>query len=199
MTGGPVVIIGDDDDIDRRGPAVTFGPRPPLSPPLVPDVGAHPRPPWSPAVGRAFAVGAALLVGLVAGWVSISPAPADPHPPGRRPAPVARPGWCPGCGPGVSWFPDRGEVVVGQGPTRARYALGRPGDRLLVGDWACDGREAAALYRPSTGEVLRFDRWATPEDPTPTAERQATGIVDGTARIVRDGACDEVVVLPRSP
>ena len=41
-----------------------------------------------------------------------------------------------------------------------RYGIGRAGDRIAVGDWACDGRATPALLRPGTGEVFVFRAWA---------------------------------------
>jgi hypothetical protein len=45
-----------------------------------------------------------------------------------------------------------------------RWALGEPGDTVAVGDWDCDGLATPAVYRPSSGEVFVFSRWATPEE-----------------------------------
>jgi hypothetical protein len=194
VTGRPTVVIGDDVTLDRHRPAVTFGPRPPEPPRSC--AARERRVP--PAVGRVAAAGAALLVGLLAGWATISPAPAGPRPPADSRPPVEHAPSCPGCGRNVAWYPDRGEVIVRHGASRSRYAVGRPGDHLLVGDWDGDGRDAAALYRPSTGEVLRFDRWATVDDPPPVADRQATGITGGSPRLVRLDGHDEVVVDPPS-
>ena len=36
---------------------------------------------------------------------------------------------------------------------RHRFAMGRPGDQLLLGDWDGDGRDTPALYDPSAGTV----------------------------------------------
>jgi tRNA A-37 threonylcarbamoyl transferase component Bud32 len=43
------------------------------------------------------------------------------------------------------------------------YALGRPGDLAVVGDWNCDGTETPALLRPATGEVAVFSEWPEPK------------------------------------
>lgn len=59
-------------------------------------------------------------------------------------------------------------VVVTAGVVEARgirYAVGRPGDRVLVGDWRCDGHATAAVLRPGTGEVFLFAGWATQGEP----------------------------------
>ena len=78
-----------------------------------------------------------------------------------------------------------GTVEVGG----VRYAIGRPGDLVLVGDWGCASRPIATVLRPDTGEVFVFrgvrpgraeprhrfgrppHRWRqrAPTAPTPTA------------------------------
>ncbi|MEZ5145455.1 MAG: hypothetical protein R2726_23520 [Acidimicrobiales bacterium] len=40
----------------------------------------------------------------------------------------------------------------------ARYAIGEPGDELLVGDWRCTGSLAVAVVRPTWGDVYLFER-----------------------------------------
>ena len=44
-----------------------------------------------------------------------------------------------------------------------QYALGRPGDIAVVGDWDCNGSDTPALLRPSTGEVAVFADWPAPK------------------------------------
>lgn len=44
-----------------------------------------------------------------------------------------------------------------------RYRVGQAGDRVLVGDWRCDGDPEPALLRPSTGEVFVFRGWIARE------------------------------------
>lgn len=43
-----------------------------------------------------------------------------------------------------------------------RYAIGSATDRVVVGDWDCDGVATPAVLRPSTGEVSVFARWSGP-------------------------------------
>ncbi|MGI8807244.1 MAG: hypothetical protein ACR2KK_05295 [Acidimicrobiales bacterium] len=76
-----------------------------------------------------------------------------------------------------------------------RWALGRAGDQVAVGDWACQGSRTLALFRPSTGEVFRFDAWASPgQDLTaPAVARVPGGVALRAADVDRDG-CHEVVV-----
>jgi hypothetical protein len=77
----------------------------------------------------------------------------------------------------------------------ARWALGQPGDQVAAGDWGCQGTRTLALFRPSTGEVFRFDGWATPgQDLRATAVvRVPGGVAIRAADVDRDG-CHEVVV-----
>jgi hypothetical protein len=56
-------------------------------------------------------------------------------------------------------------------PMPRRFALGRPGDRLYLGDWNCDGIATPALFRPSTGASLYYDTWSTNEKPSNNATR----------------------------
>ena len=74
------------------------------------------------------------------------------------------------------------------------YQVGRPGDLLLLGDWNCDRIDTPALYRPTTGEVFRFDAWAGAgaQVEAVAANRLAAGatptVVTGTA------ACDHIAI-----
>jgi len=61
-----------------------------------------------------------------------------------------------------------------------RYAVGAPGDIVVLGDWDGDGQRTAAVLRPSTGEVFVFSTWSTGED---VIVRAAT-VVPGAAELV---------------
>jgi hypothetical protein len=76
-----------------------------------------------------------------------------------------------------------------------RWALGRAGDQVATGNWGCQGTFTLALFRPSTGEVFRFDDWAGPgHDLKATAIAVVTGgQALRAADVDRDG-CHEVVV-----
>jgi hypothetical protein len=63
-----------------------------------------------------------------------------------------------------------GHIVEHDG---VRFAVGRSGDRVALGDWDCDGALTPALLRPRTGEVHVFDEWARPGAPV-AARRLAT-------------------------
>ena len=75
--------------------------------------------------------------------------------------------------------PAVGSVVVANGK---RYRVGQDGDRLLIGDWACDGEATPAAFRPSTHEVFVFDRWAIDR---PLAIEPTATVPDA----VSDGQC----------
>jgi hypothetical protein len=73
-----------------------------------------------------------------------------------------------------------------------RYAVGEPGDVVLLGDWDCDGTASPVVHRPATGQVWRFDAW--PETTTPLAPAVvSTGAADVAVR--RSGDCDQLVVV----
>jgi len=76
-----------------------------------------------------------------------------------------------------------------------RWALGQAGDQVATGDWGCQGSRTLALFRPSTGEVFRFEGWAGPgQDLTTTAvARVPGGQALRAADVDRDG-CHEAVV-----
>jgi hypothetical protein len=76
-----------------------------------------------------------------------------------------------------------------------RWALGQAGDQVATGDWGCQGTRTVAVFRPSTGELFRFDGWALPGvDVKATAvARVPGGLALRAADVDRDG-CHEAVV-----
>ncbi|HTN78894.1 MAG TPA: hypothetical protein VMK16_04395, partial [Acidimicrobiales bacterium] len=84
---------------------------------------------------------------------------------------------------------DGSQIVV----DGVRYDVGQSGDALSVADWDCDGRDTAALVRPSTGEVYVFDGWATKAEPT--TGRLLDRVVGATAIAPPDGDCGVLTVL----
>jgi len=76
-----------------------------------------------------------------------------------------------------------------------RWSLGEEGDQVAIGDWACRGSRTVALFRPSTGEIFRFDGWAgLGHDVTATfVARVQGGSALRAADVDRDG-CHELVV-----
>lgn len=75
-----------------------------------------------------------------------------------------------------------------------RYAVGRPGDVAVLGDWDCDGTPTPALYRPSTGEAFVFGSWARAGRPVRAhgAGRHPPG---GVVTVVAGpGGCDRLSI-----
>lgn len=73
-----------------------------------------------------------------------------------------------------------------------RWALGRPGDQITLGDWDCDGSATPAVYRQSTGDVFVFDAWADHSRPL---EVDPVGHVPGGVRFgTSRPSCDVPVV-----
>lgn len=76
------------------------------------------------------------------------------------------------------------------------YRLGRPGDRPVLGDWDCDGEVTPVLLRPSTGDVISFDRWARSRESL--AGRPVQRVDDAVDLLRRTGprpGCDDLAVL----
>jgi hypothetical protein len=76
-----------------------------------------------------------------------------------------------------------------------RWSLGQVGDQVATGDWGCQGGRTVALFRPATGEIFRFDGWASPAR---DLQAKAVARVDGgsvlrAADLDGDG-CHEAVV-----
>ncbi len=71
-------------------------------------------------------------------------APTAPAPPCTRSAPAPAEG-----------------IIVGAD----RYAVGDPGDEVLVGDWRCDTSLDVTVVRPRTGDVYLFERLPHSGDP----------------------------------
>ncbi|MGZ4728670.1 MAG: protein kinase domain-containing protein, partial [Acidimicrobiales bacterium] len=91
-----------------------------------------------------------------------------------------------GCTVDVLWWPDRAEAErPDPSGARRRFALGQPGDQLLLGDWDGDGRDTPALYSPSTGAVTRFDGWARAGEALPGSVVTTEAPAHGIARVDR--------------
>ncbi|HEX2699564.1 MAG TPA: hypothetical protein VHM89_05090 [Acidimicrobiales bacterium] len=77
----------------------------------------------------------------------------------------------------------------------ARYALGRPGDLVVLGDWGCAGRRTPALLRPSTGQVFAFDTW--PDEGRDAVARMVGTVPGGSGLRAMDAdgdGCDDMEV-----
>lgn len=137
---------------------------------LRPAVHSEPRVVGSPATAPPSAPGPGAPVVDEA-----APEP-SPSPPAARlwPPPPPPTGACPGPGgsgggkqdpapPGVAGENCRDTVVVSDGIVRSgsrRFAVGSPGDLIVLGDWNCDQATTPAVLRPSTGGLFVFDQWA---------------------------------------
>jgi hypothetical protein len=135
------------------------------------------------------AVVAGALTAASSGLVG-RPAPA-PEPAARCeavPGPLAADVDGDGCEEGVA-FAD-GIVTAGL----RRLAVGAPGDRVTTGRWTCGGR-LLALLRPATGQIFRFDAWASDSQPVATtAGAQVDGAVGLQAVPGAIGGCDDLAV-----
>jgi hypothetical protein len=103
--------------------------------------------------------------------------------------------WHDSCRVVVLWLPDEQRLLAPTADGYWWFALGRPGDVVLFGDWDCDGRDTPALYRPSSGTVHQFDRWADRDGPV-VAEVEPTGVLDGRPTVVDHHGCATVQVTP---
>lgn len=92
------------------------------------------------------------------------------------------------------------EIRIDDGALRPqRFDLGQRGDRLLLGDWDCDGIDTPALYRPTTGVTSYYDSWATEADGSDgvVAISEVPGVAgaEPTASDTDGDGCDEVVLV----
>lgn len=76
-----------------------------------------------------------------------------------------------------------------------RYAVGRPGDAAVAGDWACTGRRTLALLRPATGEVFAFDGWPAGDEELVARLLGTVAGARGLRALDADGdGCDDLEV-----
>jgi hypothetical protein len=167
------------------GTIATTGPH--AGPPGGPPTGPHAGPPGGPTTSTAGAgCGAVSRVGTAAGAGITVTGDLDGN----------------GCVTGVQWAAPHIVVPPGAGRKAGRYDLGRAGDELLLGDWDCDGRDTAGLYRPGTGEVFLFSTWPHPGRTLAPATIARTPVRNGRAAVRRrlgGGACARVEVRPLPP
>ena len=179
----------DVDPSPGRRRTVEWGPRPPRHAVVEAGSGAG-RP------ARVLVAGGLALVVCLA--VAVTALHARP---GRHACPPVGPGHADllgtGCAQAVTWSGEVLTVAAASGAPVERFHLGRPGDRLVLGRWACAPRATPALYRPATGEVLVYP--SLPGAPGPGSgvepRRTASGVVAGEPVVVADHrGCDTVVV-----
>jgi hypothetical protein len=179
----------DADPSPGRRRTVEWGPRPPRRAPAAPGRVARRPARLVAATGLALAVCVAFGLGALRAR------------PGARACPPVGPAHADllgtGCPQAVTWSGEVLTVAAASGAGVERFHLGRPGDRLVLGRWACAPRATPALYRPATGEVLVYP--SLPGAPGSgrgiAPHRTASGVVAGEPVVVADHrGCDTVVV-----
>lgn len=160
--------------------------------PVVPARRRHGRPPsW---VLGAAAVGV-VVVGLARGTLGTAPSPSSTAASGA-PAPAGHPPPAPDTlASAPTTGTDRADVgspVTPTAPSGAdgeaprlvhdgvTYAIGQPGDRVVIADWDCDGEPTPGLLRPATGEIFLFPGWATDDEPISV---RAVAVVEGATAL----------------
>lgn len=141
------------------------------------------------------------------------PAPAsgaEPPPPGgsSSAAPGGTVGTGPATGPETGTGPGTAPATVLE-HAGVRYAIGDPGDIVVLGDWDCDGMPTPSVVRRADGSAWVFRRWADGAEvaaadllgdglaPVAAVSRKEEGGCDVLAITTADGR--EVVVRPGSP
>ncbi len=163
-----------DAQLGGEARPATAPPRPsrarPATRPVDPAHGAAPR--RSPALRSAIpvvlvlgAVSAAGYFGLSAWWAPARErtAVADTRPtPGAPTTTTGRPTPVPSTRPTTTTTTTTAllEVAPVVEHDGRRYAIGAPGDVVLVGPWRCDGRPLPAVVHPADGTVHVFGEWA---------------------------------------
>jgi hypothetical protein len=209
---------GADGRAHERSPTQLFGPAPPRAASAAPDRRGIDRRLLVAAAALVLAVPLAVAWWLATGDETSEAPPAaadDPvrevlEEPERTPADLCEdvePAEVDGaevfpadveardCSVPVSW--DGATLLVPRPDgTPVRYELdAEEGDRMVFGDWNCDGRETPALYRPSSGEVFLFEGFA--DDGEVTVRGEPSGVTDGEPRVVTDAeGCHRVEVEP---
>lgn len=175
--------------IHEQVPAARL-PNPGTGPLLPPGAMGRPGRPLPPLARRVVVASAPLLLVVALGWLALRD-PESPRP-GERPALPAQASRPPVAAPPAPAHFHEG-VLTFEG---ARYAVGRPGDAVALGDWSCTGRPTPVVVRPATGEVFAFDGWP---EPGRDVTARSLGRVERAwgARANRAGAngCDDVEVL----
>jgi hypothetical protein len=97
-----------------------------------------------------------------------------------------------GCAEPMEWHDG---VIFTTTPTGEllRFAVGRPGDVLVVGHWTCTNLDLPAVYRRGTGEVFYVQGWPDAARRVKSEPAVQTRIRDGTATTT-GGRCQRVEV-----
>ncbi len=74
-----------------------------------------------------------------------------------------------------------------------QFEIGRPGDKVVLGDWRCDGTVTPAVLRPSTGEVFVFRSWTVDNGEITVPATSVVAGADGLRATPR-GRCEVLVV-----
>jgi len=151
----------------HRRPVEPSAPMPQPSPPRPGPPGHRPRR-WSPS--KVLAIAAVLAFAAIAisshqsGGTSALPDAAFPVTSTTAPARTTAP------------YEINGNTIVQSGVS---FTAGRPGDRVQVADWDCDGTASPAIVRAQTGEVFLFRHWPDPRHPeTVSPITVAAGVQD---------------------
>ncbi len=204
-TGRPPVAGGPGEGLTR-----TFGPRPPRREPVEPLAPRRRRP--VVVVGAILALGAALLIGVLVtadgdggGGAGDCPREAEPTPSDDRQVVVGDVDGR-GCATygvyqlrALAGGTQRMVLTIAIDGDRKNIDLGEPGDRLLLGDWNCDGVDTPAVYRATLGAVQYFDVWPSEDSPSYLPSRSEAAPAGAAPSLsAGDGhdVCDRVVVVP---
>jgi len=105
-----------------------------------------------------------------------------------------------GCPGTATWANGVLTVWAAGAASPTRFAIGEPGDVVLLGDWTGSGLATPAVYRPTTGMVYEFISWAPKTGSVGPAITWDSGRPNGvaTVQLGKDGR-DHVAVAPRPP
>jgi hypothetical protein len=89
---------------------------------------------------------------------------------------------------------------------RRRFPIGDFGDRMLLGDWNCDGADTPAIYHweesedSAPGEVRYYNSWPATDDADYEPDETEDAEPQGRAAVVEgegsDGDCDRIRISP---
>lgn len=96
---------------------------------------------------------------------------------------------------------DGGDLIVdAEAAEPTRFEVGRASDDILIADFTCSGVDTPAVYRPSTGEVFVFQRWADVGEPLVEVRGDDSGITGGERQVTfSDQGCAVPEVTEPAP